>query len=176
MAYTDPIPANYDSTSMSVDPGGLNSCSDAIGTQVQDIANYLGNINSALSNLTLSWVGQASGAASTYNAEWGKAVQALFGTQQDPSTGALNVLMSGLSSAAQNYSASEAAITKMFNSYASAFPAVSASTASMSVSYAPGGSSSGATSSPATAPIKDSPSGPDASGTDMYHTTSVNES
>jgi uncharacterized protein YukE len=176
MVYTDPIPANYDSSSINVDPGGLNSCSDAISAQVQDIANYLGNINTALSNLTLSWVGQASDSASTYNTEWANAVQALFGTQNDASTGALNILMSGLSSAAQNYSASETAIANMFNSYAGAFPAISASTASMSVDYSPGSSPSSSSSSPSTGPIKDSPSSPDASGTDMYHTTSVNES
>jgi uncharacterized protein YukE len=174
MAYTDPIPANYDSSSISVDPGGLNSCSDAITAQVQDIANYLGNINTALSNLTLSWVGQAANAASTYNTDWTNAVQALFGTQNDASTGALNILVSGLSSAAQNYSATEAAIAQTFTQYSNAFPAVSASTASMSVSYAPAGPPPSATSTKA---ITDAPTDPaGSSGEDMFHTTSVNES
>jgi uncharacterized protein YukE len=174
MTYTDPIPANYDSSSISIDPGGLNSCSDAITAQVQDIANYLGNINNALSNLTLSWVGQAASAASTYNTDWASAVQGLFGTQSDPSTGALNILVSGLSSAAQNYSATEAAIAQMFTDYSNAFPAASASTATMSVSFAPAAQSSGA---PSTIPITDAPTGPaGSSGEDMFHTTSVNES
>ena len=158
MTYTDPIPANYNDSSISVDPGGLNSCADAINTQIQDIANALTNINNALSGLTLSWVGQAADSASTYNTEWTNAVQALFGTQNDASTGALNILLSGLSSAAQNYSANEAAIEKMFNEYANGFSASSSSS-----------SSSGK-------PILDSPSNPaGGNGEDMYHLTSVNE-
>jgi len=174
MTYTDPIPANYDSSSISVDPGGLNSCSDAITAQVQDIANYLGNINNALSNLALSWAGQAANAASTYNTDWASVVQALFGTQDDPSTGALNILVGGLSSAAQNYSAAEAAIAKMFTDYSNAFPAGSASTGTMSVSFAPAAPVSPVTSTNA---ITDVPTGPAGSGgEDMYHTTSVNES
>jgi hypothetical protein len=122
----------------------------------------------------LSWAGSAANAASTYNTNWTNAVQALFGTQSDPSTGALNILMSGLSSAAQNYSATEAAIANMFNTYSSAFPAISASTASMSVSYAPAAGTTPPAASDKAA--TDTASAPDSSGMDTIHTTSVNES
>lgn len=187
MTYTDPIPANYDSSSISVDPGGLNTCAETISAQVDDISSYLKTINDTLSGLALSWAGSAADQASAYNEKWDNAVQAIFGTKSDPKSGALNILMSGLSKAAQNYSAIELAIAKTFNQYAGGFPAESASTASMSVDFAPapGSSSSShaetwnpADGSPSVfpSPVWDDPTqpaGPDK--TDMYHTTSVNE-
>jgi uncharacterized protein YukE len=174
MGYTDPIPANYDESSIAVDPGGLNSCASSITSMVQFISYCLSDINKTLGNLTLSWTGDAANAATNYNNEWNAAVEALFGKQTSgtpsgpigpvtvtPSSaaadnaGALNTLVNGLSSAAQNYSTTENTIASMFNKY------------------------TGALTSPAPAPsapqsVPDQPSSP-VDGQFMYHTTSVDE-
>jgi uncharacterized protein YukE len=124
------IPANYDASTLNIDPGGMNSCANTVLSLVQDISNYLSTINSTLSNLTLSWVGTSSSDATTYNDEWNAAVQKLFGTQDDPSSGALVVLVNGIMSASANYSQTEDNITDMFNSFASGFSSGSSSSTS----------------------------------------------
>src|SRR6266568_4529274 len=109
MTYVEPIPNNYDASSISVEPYALNSSAQTIQNLVQDIFKTLTGLN-------LSWVGTAANAASDFNTKWTNAVQELFGTEGDPSSGALNRLAGGLSSAVQNYSANEDAIVAMFNS------------------------------------------------------------
>jgi uncharacterized protein YukE len=121
MTYVNPIPSTYNSSSISVDPGGLGGLAQDVLAQVQDISNYLSDINAALKGLHLDWVGQASTSASDFNTEWNNAVQRLFGTSGDPSSGALNALTNGLNQAAQNYSGIEDAIVNMFNNFANGF-------------------------------------------------------
>jgi uncharacterized protein YukE len=170
MTYASAIPANYDASSFNIDPGGLNSAAQSIQASVQDIANYLSAVNATLSNLKLSWAGSSSQAASQYNEEWNKAVQAIFGTQSDPDSGALAILTNGLASAAQNYSSNEAAIAGMFNSFASGFssPAAPSPTAIQSAPQAKPAGLQSTTNDP-TDLIDGGPEG-------LYNTTSVNES
>jgi uncharacterized protein YukE len=166
MTSSSAIPANYDSSTLNIDPGGLSSEAQLVLASVQDIANDLVTIATTLQNLTLSWTGASATAASKYGTEWTDATKALFGTKSDPTSGALQVLVNGLGSAAQNYAQNEANVASTFNKFYKAFS-----------SSPPAGNSSHGTSSSQAAgkPVTDKPA--DAvNGVYMYHTTSVNES
>jgi uncharacterized protein YukE len=167
MAYVNPIPANYDASSLSIDPGTLGSIAQTIQNLVTDISNDLSDINKTLTGLNLSWVGTAANAAGDFNTRWTNAVQELFGTQGDPSSGALNTLVGGISSAAQNYSANEDAIVAMFNAFAGGF------------STPPSNSNTGTAPASAATSNADAPTdqihAADGSTFWLYHTTAVNE-
>lgn len=140
------IPANYDSSSLSIDPGSINETAQNIENLVDAIELGVEAISQTLSDLTLSWAGQSASQAQQYNDEWNNAVTKLLGSQQDPSSGALNSLINGINYAAQNYSETENSIQGMFSKFA-----------------AGGSSSAGA--------AIDDPSGP----AGLIHTTAVDE-
>ena len=166
MTYVNPIPSNYDASSISVDPGTLGSIAQTIQGLVTDIADDLSAINSTLTGLNLSWVGTAANAASDFNTSWTNAVQELFGPAGDPSSGALNTLVGGLMSAAQNYSANEDAVVTMFNTFASGFSTPSST---------PNGSPPASSASPNTDAPTDQIQEPGGGSFWLYHTTAVNE-
>lgn len=170
MTYVNPIPANYDASSLNIDPGGLNSEAQSVIALVQDISNYLNSINTALSNLTLSWAGSSAQAASNFNDEWTNAVQALFGTQGDPNSGALAILVNGLSSAAQNYSQNEQNIASMFNKFGAAFSSSPTPPSPTAIQSDPQAKPAGLTST-TNDPTDLIDGGPEG----LYNTTSVNE-
>ena len=161
MTYTNPIPANYNATTISVDTGELESAAASISTAVTAISNALIDINTQLKNLTLNWLGNAANAASSYNDDWNNVVQMLFGATDangnstGVNDGALSVLTSGLDQAITNYNANEAAVANLYNGFANPNP------------NAPAG------------PTTDQPTTPisNASGVQeyLYHTTAVNE-
>ena len=162
MTYVNPIPATYNSTTISVDTGQLASSLAAINTAVQDIATNLTNINTALNGLSLNWLGDASNQAQTYNDDWNDVVQMLYGAMdssgnQTVNDGALSVLVSGLDQAINNYNSNEQAVTSLFNGF-----------------YANTNSNA-----PANQDQTDAPTGAisNASGVQeyLYHTTAVNE-
>ena len=154
MANPDPIPANYDAVTLNIDPSVLNSSAETLLNLITNINDGLTNISNALSGLSLSWVGTSSSEATQYENEWNTATQALFGTPDDPTTGALNILYGGVASAAANYSANEDNISTMFNTFTS-------------------GVSASSSSSSATSTV-DQPSDP-YGGEYLEHTTAVNE-
>jgi hypothetical protein len=84
----------------------------------------------------------------------------LYGTQDDPSSGILNVLTGGLATDAVNYSQCEQQVYNMFNQFESALAT-------------PSTQSAGDTQSPAQQDVIDAPY--PTTPTPYYHTTSVNE-
>ena len=141
------LPANWDSSTVSVDMNVMGSVAQAVLTSATNINNYLTDIINSLSGLPLSWTGGSATLADEFNTRWSSATTALYGTQSDPSTGILNVITSGLAQAAQNYSQNESVVASLFNGFGH------------------GGSSSGPQTQPVTDVVTDN----------VYHTTSVNE-
>lgn len=139
------LPANWDSSSITVDPSGLNSAAEAVQTSSTNIYNYLTDINNSLSNLQLSWTGESASVANEFNTRWVNAMTALYGPSTDPGKGIMNILNDGLQMAAQNYSNNESSVANMFNQFA------------------------GKGSAPSTKPVTDQVTNT------YYHTTSVNE-
>lgn len=107
------IYGDYDNSSILVDPAQLLTAYRTLSDEAESISGYLKKIYKALSDLRLSWAGDSSAALQTYNDEWNAAVEGLFGTGS-PDTGALSVLVSGLATAAVNYSNTEQSIQSMF--------------------------------------------------------------
>jgi uncharacterized protein YukE len=146
-----PLPDTWNNAIVNVNAQEVNTCVSMIDMASTEIANALSDIINSLSNLKLSWVGQSSELMTEYNDLWALATTLLFGTQSDPSKGALNQLSQTLSSAMNNYSTTEQAITESFNKFRNALNTTGGSSGPQSVVDAPYGT-------PA-----------------VYHTTSVNE-
>jgi uncharacterized protein YukE len=104
----------YDTAKFSIDPQTVNAAAKKITSLSEDVANQIGNINEAISDLQLSWTGGAADIAAQVNTEWQNAVTALFGTQQDPDKGILPSVADGLTDAAQNYISADIWVSTAF--------------------------------------------------------------
>lgn len=119
------LPTNWDSSTVTVDPYGLNSAAEAVQTSTTNIYNYLTDINNSLGGLQLSWIGESASVADEFNTRWVDAMTALYGPSTDPGKGIMNVLNDGLKMAVQNYSNSESSVAKMFNQFNQGSPSSS---------------------------------------------------
>jgi hypothetical protein len=73
-----PVPANYnDVTNVTVSPIMLNDAGNSCLSLLNQIINYLNAVETTLSNLQLSWVGQSSDLAQTFTNEWNNATASL---------------------------------------------------------------------------------------------------
>ena len=126
-----PVPANYnDVTNVTVSPVMLNDGGKTCLNLLNQIINYLNAIETTLSNLQLSWVGQSANLAQTFTNEWNDATANLCGTQSDPGQGILVRIAEGLSSAAQNYSTADQWAQSAFGQFTSGTNSNSGSSAS----------------------------------------------
>ncbi|MER7186446.1 WXG100 family type VII secretion target [Streptomyces hyaluromycini] len=150
------IPHDYNAVTLSVDPNSLNAACDQVNSAGQNISDALADIMNSLSDLRLSWTGDAADVADDFNTRWTAVTEQLYGTQAEPSKGVLNVLTAGIGKAAQNYANCEGAIKTMFLNFHTGI-----------VQAGNGSASSGSPTD-----TVDQPSGaPDQN----YHTTAVNE-
>jgi hypothetical protein len=107
----------------------LNDAGNSCLSLLNQIINYLNAVETTLSNLQLSWVGQSSDLAQTFTNEWNNATASLCGTQSDPGQGILVRIAEGLSSAAQNYSAADQWAQSAFGQFTSGTSSNSGSSA-----------------------------------------------
>ncbi|MEU2620655.1 WXG100 family type VII secretion target [Streptomyces sp. NPDC007157] len=150
------IPHDYNAVTLSVDPNSLTAACDQVSSAGQNISDALADIMNSLSELRLSWTGDAADVANDFNTRWTTVTEQLYGTQAEPSKGVLNILTSGIAKAAQNYANCEGAIKAMFEQF--------------HTGIVQAGSGSASSGSPTD--VVDQPSGaPDKN----YHTTAVNE-
>ena len=108
------IPHDYNAVTLSVDPNGLAAACDQVNAAGQNISDALADIMNSLSDLRLSWTGDAADVADDFNTRWTTVTEQLYGTQAEPSKGVLNVLTAGVAKAAQNYANCEGAVKTMF--------------------------------------------------------------
>jgi len=112
-------PSNYDDAGLLIRVNAdriFQSAATDIPNQAQVIANAINNIVQIWNGLKLGWVGTTASEAQQFNDQWTNAVKQLFGTDSDPSSGALPRIADGVALAAINYGEAEDAVTKMFNS------------------------------------------------------------
>ncbi|GAA2698118.1 WXG100 family type VII secretion target [Streptomyces anthocyanicus] len=119
------LPGNWDSATIAVNPWVLHSSAKAVVKSLEDVLTELNTIMTVLGELKLSWTGDSATLADQYNERWNKAMKELYGTKEDPSTGILNVLASGLGSAAVNYSRGERSVSDMFVRFEASLQGVS---------------------------------------------------
>ena len=132
------IPSNYDSVTMTINPGTLTTAADFAQECGNSIAGALNTIGNTLSGLALGWNGTSAAEAQDFATKWTNAMTQLFGPENDPKTGVMNQLMGGLTEAAGNYSNCESGITSMFAKLSAALSAATASSGSDTDPIPPG--------------------------------------
>lgn len=121
-----PVPSNYNSSSIDVDPWPMKSASSAVADAVSGISDAMAAITDKLDELRLSWVGPSSDEADKFNNDWNDLGKRLYGTKDDPygkddpRSGILNRFNSGLATASVGYSRGERAVSDSFAAYEAA--------------------------------------------------------
>jgi hypothetical protein len=109
------MPSNYDDGGivMRIDPTTLYQYATSdIPNHAKEIAGHVSNIVNVMNNMTnTEWVGPSSSAAQDFNTKWAKAVNDLFGSNSDPSSGVLPKIGAAVAMAAANYGGAEDTIT-----------------------------------------------------------------
>jgi uncharacterized protein YukE len=159
------LPGNWNASTVDVDPMVLHDSAATMTTAAQGILNDLTDIITALNSLKVSWVGDSADAATAATDRWNNTMTLLYGTEDDPSTGILNILTGGLASDAVNYSQCEQQVYDMFNTFESTLVAATKG--------GDGSDNGDGKDDPPPTDITDAPY--PVSPTPYYHTTSVNE-
>jgi hypothetical protein len=114
------VPSNYDDSGISirVDPNSLYqyATSDIVG-HAKSLADSVSNIVQIWQNLKVGWVGASASDAQEFNSRWSQAVDKLFGSDSDPSSGALPKIADSVAQAAMNYGVAEDSITTSLQNY-----------------------------------------------------------
>lgn len=112
-----PPPSNYDDPSLliQVNPNSLWSYATVdMVNEGQAIADAITAIVGIWNSLRLGWAGATADAVQAFSAKWAAAVEALFGTQADPNSGAFAMIANAVAQAAGNYAEAEDSNQKMF--------------------------------------------------------------
>jgi hypothetical protein len=99
--------ADYDSASLYVDTQTILECYNSLKSQTQDMIDDLTSVQNQLNALALTWAGQTAEDVQQINDGWTSAMKSLFGTEDDPKSGCLNVILAGLFAIAGGYSVVE---------------------------------------------------------------------
>jgi uncharacterized protein YukE len=118
------LPANWDSSTVSVDPWVLHSSAASVTDAVKAILGELSGIMGVLKELRISWTGESAELADQFNDRWEQAMKQLYGTKADPGAGILNVLSAGIGAAAVNYSRGERQVSNMFARFEAALKGI----------------------------------------------------
>ncbi|CAG6394667.1 hypothetical protein NMG29_40140 [Streptomyces cocklensis] len=108
------LPANWNSSTVTVDPWVLKSASDNSAVAVKSIGDVMVAVTDRLNELRLSWTGDSQEQADKFNRDWNAIVTQLFGTKEHPENGLLNRFCTGLGTAAVGYSRGERAVSDSF--------------------------------------------------------------
>jgi uncharacterized protein YukE len=170
------IPDDYNAVTLSVDPNSLNAACEQVSSAAQNISYALGDIMNSLSELRLSWTGDAADVADDFNTRWTMVTQQFYGSQaaEDLNTssggsyyenhpeaeGVINVLTGGVAKAAENYANCEGAVKAMFQQFHTQL--LQANSPEWQAAHPSGAPSD----------TVDQPSG---TPNENYHTTAVNE-
>jgi hypothetical protein len=109
-----PLPVNWNSSTVTVDPWVLHSASVNSSAAVKAIGDVMTAVTNRLNELRLSWTGDSQEQAEKFNSDWNAVVKQLFGTPEHPEQGILNRFCSGLETAAVGYSRGERAVSDSF--------------------------------------------------------------
>jgi len=109
--------ADYDAATLSVDPETMNNYINVLTSQAEDVGNLLESVNSTLSALQLGWAGTTADEVQQINDSWTTVMTELFGTQDNPQEGVINVILGGLLQVAAGYSQTEQALAQMWQQF-----------------------------------------------------------
>jgi uncharacterized protein YukE len=109
--------ADYDSASLYVDTETILESANALMGQAQEVVDDLTNIGNQLSGLALSWAGQTSEDVQQINDSWTSVMTQMFGTQDSPQSGCINVIVAGLRQVGAGYSVVEWQLASMWQQF-----------------------------------------------------------
>jgi uncharacterized protein YukE len=107
----------YDNTILYVDPDGLKRQADSLLSLVQSVNGSLSTIQGVLEGLQFNWAGQTAAEVADFNGWWSSVMRQLFGTEDDPEAGVLQVIASGLMGVAGNFAEVEQELAKNFRAF-----------------------------------------------------------
>ncbi|WP_329366229.1 hypothetical protein [Streptomyces sp. NBC_01483] len=105
---------DYDGASLYIDPIGLSQSAKRLIAHAKEVAETITAINHTLSALALSWAGKTQEEAEKMNGAWTATMRGLFGTEDVPQSGVLNVMAAGTEAVAMVNGQTELAIADMF--------------------------------------------------------------
>jgi hypothetical protein len=108
------LPANWDTTRISVDPMTLDSVYSTVNSMIVTISTELNAITNDMNGLLVSWTGNdanSSQEAADFNDDWKAMWTRLLGTQDHPEQGILNRFAAGLGTARLVYSRGERGVS-----------------------------------------------------------------
>ncbi|MCD0484788.1 WXG100 family type VII secretion target [Streptacidiphilus sp. ASG 303] len=115
------MPADYDASSLKVDPDMLDTASKSLAKYAKDIAHEIRAIHDISTSLRLSWSGTSSQEAAHFNDRWDSVMRSLFGSpgaeddkKFDAKDGVLNVLAGGTNAVAVGFSNVDLAVADVF--------------------------------------------------------------
>ncbi|MFK4222301.1 hypothetical protein [Streptomyces sp. NPDC019890] len=109
--------ADYDVSSLYIDPTGLSDSSQKLLAHAKEVADTIGAINSTLSGLALGWAGKTQEEVDRMNNQWTSTMRGLFGTEDAPESGVLNVMAAGVMAVAAGNAQTEVALAEMFQKF-----------------------------------------------------------
>lgn len=114
-------PADYDSTqTFFVWPSDILVHAENIRLDSQSIADCLGTIVNTLQGLNLGWAGTTAQEAKDFGDRWTAVAEELFGTKDNPQSGALNIVLDGVYTVGALFAGAEAGLRDFFNNMTAA--------------------------------------------------------
>jgi uncharacterized protein YukE len=111
------LSTNYDNAVIAVDPVALSAHAKNLAAYAKDVADSVKRLTDEIFNLPLGWAGKTSDEVQDFAHRWNGLMTELFGTQKDPTSGALNAMSAGTQAAANAYDGAEDELVKLFNKF-----------------------------------------------------------
>lgn len=117
----DNASVDYDTvTKIQLSPSGLKETVGKLMGHSKAIAEGLDRVTQALNEIPGAvWVGPSQREANDFNAKWEAAAKELFGSREQPELGSLNVIVSGLNDAYENYQKAESGLADLWRKFRS---------------------------------------------------------
>ncbi|MFF4652823.1 WXG100 family type VII secretion target [Streptomyces sp. NPDC001380] len=112
------IAPDYDSATLNIDPAALDTAAQKLIEHAGNIVGSLNRISSSFAELQFQWAGDTAEQVQALNSWWDSVMRDLFGTEENPDQGVLNVMAAGVKAAAVGFSQTEVEIQQMFVKFA----------------------------------------------------------
>lgn len=103
----------YDTRRLVLPPIDINQAFAIVSQQVKDMVTSITTVNNAVANIP--WDGVSQQDMEQVWGKWVKAITSLLGTEDDPSEGSINIVLTSLTQASGNYSAAEQELKLAFS-------------------------------------------------------------
>jgi hypothetical protein len=113
-----PIPELYDDPGIVIDvnPDGMfQAVTGPMTAHGKEVADCINEIVKIWNGLKLGWMGRTADEVRDFSERWTASITQLFGTPDDPKSGALSVIGNAVASAAGNYGQAEDIVMKTFD-------------------------------------------------------------